>query len=267
MKTIALLLSLLLANEVFTDSSEEDNLLSRKGSEYQQPNQLLGWIDARSKQTLNGTWHYIVDPMNNGLPESIFGGFTKNKTQKDGMELIEYNFENAKQINIPGAWNTQDDRLFFYRGSVWFYKKFIFSKKTSSLTHLYFGGSNFRTKVFLNGHSVGEFIGGYVPFNFEVTDYLVEGDNFLIVQVNNSLNESTIPTQRTDWWPYGGLVDDIYLISTPKKFIQNAFLQLVDHESGRVEIKVKGTSILEGSKLKISIPELGFNYNVWGFLI
>ena len=259
MKTIALLLSLLLANEVLANSSEEDNLLNRKSPEYQKPDQLLGWIDARSKQTLNGTWHYIVDPMDNGLPESIFGGFQKNKIQKDGMELIEYNFENAKKINIPGAWNTQDDRLFFYRGSVWFYKKFTFSKKASLLTHLYFGGSNFRTKVFLNGHSVGEFIGGYVPFNFEVTDYLTEGENFLIVQVNNSLNKSTIPTQRTDWWPYGGLIDDIYLISTPNKFLQNVFLQLVDHESGRVEIKAKGTSILEGSKLKISIPELGFN--------
>ncbi|SVE54992.1 uncharacterized protein METZ01_LOCUS507846, partial [marine metagenome] len=116
-KTIVLLLSLLLANEVFSDSTEEDNSLSRKGPEYQQPNQLLGWIDARSKQALNGTWHYIVDHMDNGLPESIFGGFPKNKTQIDGMELIEYNFEKAKQINIPGAWNTQDDSLFFYRGS------------------------------------------------------------------------------------------------------------------------------------------------------
>ena len=258
MKKIVLMLSLMLSSQAFPNAEEEDNLLSRKSPEYQKPDQLLGWIDSRSKQSLNGTWHYIVDPMDNGLPESIFGGFPKNKIQKDGMELIEYNFEKSNQLQVPGAWNSQDEKLFFYRGSVWFYKKFTFTHKSNSLSHLYFGGSNFRTKVFLNGHSVGEFIGGYVPFNFEVSDYLEEGENFLIVQVNNSLNKSTIPTQRTDWWPYGGLIDDVYLISTPEKFINNVFLQLKDHEKGRVKIKAQGSSNQEGSRLKISIPELGF---------
>ena len=258
MKRLLIVLSLLITNEGFANTGDEENLLSRIGQEYQKADQLIGWIDSRSKQTLNGTWNYIVDPMDNGLPESIFGGFPKNKIQKDGMELIEYNFEKAKQLQIPGAWNTQDEKLFFYRGSVWFYKKFTFTHKSNSLTHLYFGGSNFRTKVFLNGHSVGEFIGGYVPFNFEVSNYLVEGDNFIIVQVNNSLTKSTIPTQRTDWWPYGGLIDDVYLISTPKKFINNIFLQLVDHETGRVEVKAQGSPNQGGERLKISIPELGF---------
>jgi len=258
MKKIVLMLSLMLSSQAFPNAEEEDNLLSRKSPEYQKPDQLLGWIDSRSKQSLNGTWHYIVDPMDNGLPESIFGGFPKNKIQKDGMELIEYNFEKSNQLQVPGAWNSQDEKLFFYRGSVWFYKKFTFTHKSNSLSHLYFGGSNFRTKVFLNGHAVGEFIGGYVPFNFEVSDYLEEGENFLIVQVNNSLNKSTIPTQRTDWWPYGGLIDDVYLISTPEKFINNVFLQLKDHETGRVKIKAQGSSNQEGSRLKISIPELGF---------
>ena len=258
MKKIVLMLSLMLSSQAFPNAEEEDNLLSRKSPEYQKPDQLLGWIDSRSKQSLNGTWHYIVDPMDNGLPESIFGGFPKNKIQKDGMELIEYNFEKSNQLQVPGAWNSQDEKLFFYRGSVWFYKKFTFTHKSNSLSHLYFGGSNFRTKVFLNGHAVGEFIGGYVPFNFEVSDYLEEGENFLIVQVNNSLNKSTIPTQRTDWWPYGGLIDDVYLISTPEKFINNVFLQLKDHEKGRVKIKAQGSSNQEGSRLKISIPELGF---------
>ena len=258
MKRLLIVLSLLIANGGFANTGEEENILSRTGSEYQKADQLIGWIDSRRKQALNGTWHYIIDPMDNGLPESIFGGFPKNKIQKDGMELIEYNFEKAKQLQVPGAWNSQDEKLFFYRGSVWFYKKFTFSHKNNSLTHLYFGGSNFRTKVFLNGLSVGEFIGGYVPFNFEVSDYLVEGDNFLIVQVNNFLSKSTIPTQRTDWWPYGGLIDDVYLISTPKKFINNVFLQLIDHETGRVEVKAQGSSNQEGTRLIISIPELGF---------
>ena len=155
MKRLLIILSLLITNQIVASAGDEENLLSRKALEYQKADQLIGWIDSRSKQTLNGTWHYIVDPMDNGLPESIFGGFPKNKIQKDGMELIEYNFKRAKQLQVPGAWNSQDEQLFFYRGSVWFYKKFSYTLKSNSLTHLYFGGSNFRTKVFLNGHSVG----------------------------------------------------------------------------------------------------------------
>ena len=95
MKRLLIVISLLITNEGFANTSEEENLLSRTGPEYQKADQLIGWIDSRSKQTLNGTWNYIVDPMDNGLPESIFGGFPKNKIQKDGMELIEYSRRKA----------------------------------------------------------------------------------------------------------------------------------------------------------------------------
>ena len=45
------------------------------------------------------------------------------------MELIEYNFETAAKIQIPGAWNAIDEKLFFYRGPVWLYKNLIISLK------------------------------------------------------------------------------------------------------------------------------------------
>ena len=114
MKRLLIILSFLITNQGNANTADEENILARKALEYQKADQLIGWIDSRSKQTLNGTWHYIVDPMDNGMPGSIFGGFPKNKTQKDGMELIEYNFEKAKQLQVPGAWNSQDDKLFFY---------------------------------------------------------------------------------------------------------------------------------------------------------
>ena len=86
------------------DQSDADSFFGREAPIYPSPDHLIGWIDSRQILTLNGEWSYIVDPMNNGLPESSFiGGFPKNKTQKTGMELIEYNFETASKIQIPGA--------------------------------------------------------------------------------------------------------------------------------------------------------------------
>jgi beta-glucuronidase len=241
------------------DQSDADSFFGREAPVYPSPDHLIGWIDSRQIFTLNGEWSYIVDPMNNGLPESsFFGGFPKNKTQKTGMELIEYNFETAAKIQIPGAWNAEDEKLFFYRGPVWLYKKFNHSPKKESLTHLYIEGSNFTTKIFLNGSIVGQFEGGYVPFNFDISEHLKEGENILLVQTDNMLNKSSVPTQKTDWWPWGGIVGDVYIVETPKKFIQNAYLQLNPENLSEALFKLEMHHKTSGQRIKIEIPELQF---------
>ena len=241
------------------DQSDADSFFGREAPVYPSSDHLIGWIDSRQIQSLNGEWSYIVDPMNNGLPESsFFGGFPKNKIQKTGMELIEYNFETASKIQIPGAWNAIDERLFFYRGPVWLYKKFNYSPKKEALTHLYIEGSNFTTKIFLNGSIVGEFEGGYVPFNFNISKYLKEGENILLVQTDNTLNESSVPTQKTDWWPWGGIVGDVYVVETPKQFIQNAYLQLNPDDFSTVLFKLEMNKKSSGHVIKLEIPELQF---------
>ena len=241
------------------DQSDADSFFGREAPVYPSSDHLIGWIDSRQIQSLNGEWSYIVDPMNNGLPESsFFGGFPKNKIQITGMELIEYNFETASKIQIPGAWNALDERLFFYRGPVWLYKKFNYSPKKEALTHLYIEGSNFTTKIFLNGSIVGEFEGGYVPFNFNISKYLKEGENILLVQTDNTLNESSVPTQKTDWWPWGGIVGDVYVVETPKQFIQNAYLQLNPDDFSEALFKLEMNEESSGHKIKLEIPELQF---------
>ena len=241
------------------DQSDADSFFKREAPVYPVPDHLIGWIDSRQILTLNGEWSYIVDPMNNGLPESsFFGGFPKNKIQKTGMELIEYNFETAAKIQIPGAWNAEDEKLFFYRGPVWLYKKFNYSPKKEALTHLYIEGSNFTSKVFLNGSIVGEFVGGYVPFNFNISKYLKEGENILLVQTDNTLNESSVPTQKTDWWPWGGIIGDVYVVETPKQFIQNAYLQLNPDNLSEALFKLEMNEESSGHMIKLEIPELQF---------
>ena len=242
------------------DQSDTDSFFEREAPVYPTPDNLIGWIDSRQIITLNGEWSYIVDPMNNGLPESsFFGGFPKNKTQKTGMELIEYNFETAAKIQIPGAWNAADEKLFFYRGPVWLYKKFKYSPKKESLTHLYIEGSNFTTRIFINGSIVGKFEGGYVPFNFEISKHLKDGENILLVQTDNTLNESSVPTQKTDWWPWGGIVGDVYIVETPKQFIRNAYLQLNPENFTQALFKLEMNNKFAGQEISLEIPELQFS--------
>ena len=253
------------------EQSDAYSFFEREAPNYPSPDNLIGWIDSRRITSLNGEWSYIVDPMNNGLPESsFFGGFPKNKTQKTGMELIEYNFETAAKIQIPGAWNAIDKKLFFYRGPVWLYKKFNYQLKKEAITHLYIEGSNFTTKIFINGSIVGEFEGGYVPFNFEISKYLKDGENILLVQTDNTLNKSSVPTQKTDWWPWGGIVGDVYILETPKKFIQNAYLQLNPEKFSEALFNVEMNQKLSGQRIVLEIPELQFKdefiTNATGFI-
>jgi beta-glucuronidase len=238
-------------------SQDADEFFSRAAPQYNKHDELMGWIDSRQSMNLNGDWHYIVDPMNNGLPEeSFFGGFPQNKLSSEGFELIEYHFENASTMQIPGAWNAHDKSLFFYRGPIWFYKKFNFSQLSDNSTHLYIGASNFNTKVFLNGDIVGSFNGGYTSFNFDITGYLQDGPNILIIQVDNTLSKDSVPTKKTDWWPYGGILGDVLLISTPELFIQNAYLQLSELSTKELLFKAQ-LNLPDQHTVKLSIPELG----------
>jgi beta-galactosidase len=63
-----------------------------------------------------------------------------------------------------------------------------------------FGGVMTAAKVFINGHALGEYKGGYTPFSFELTPRLNwSGDNVLAVEVDS--------TERKDIPPFGGQID------------------------------------------------------------
>ena len=253
---ILLTLCLVHANFIFAQAESAEDFFSQKPPEYAKPSNLIGWIDNREYLSLNGQWKYIVDPMNNGLPEtSFFGGFPENKTQKDGYELIEYNFDQADVINVPGAWNEQKDELFFYQGSIWLFKKFNFNIDPNKLNHLYIGASNFSTKIFLNGERVGQFNSGYTAFNFDISDYLIDGENVLLVQINANLSENSVPTKKTDWWPYGGLVGDVLIVNTPKIFIENAYVQISDLQKKQLNFRAK-LNLNKNMNIELTIDEL-----------
>ncbi len=218
---------------------------------------LLGLIDGRESLSLNGDWRLIVDPMGVGNPGTLFGGFPRNKQALTGMELVEYDFEQAAVVRVPGDFNSQSERLFFYRGPVWYYRTFDAPELTGSRQHLVFGGANFDATVWLNGESVGRYRGGYVPFSFDVSGRLQPGENTLMVRVNNRLSADTVPTARTDWWPYGGLTRDVSIVSTPARYIRNVRVALLDVETRQVDVTIDVEGMPAGTPAGISVPGTG----------
>ena len=216
---------------------------------------VLGFVDARSKQNLNGTWNFLVDPMGVGAPGGFFGGWASTRTPVDEWQLLEYSYPTARQIRVPGDFNTQFEDVFFYRDRVWYQRVVDVVRKADTRYHLWLGGANFDATIFLNGNPIVRHRGGYVPFSIDVTDQLIEGANDLVVWVNNRLGADTVPTERTDWWPYGGLARDVMLVETPSAYIVNAKFELNEDGKG-LQGSVQTRGFNAGDRVNISIPEL-----------
>ena len=58
-------------------AQDTEEFFSRPAPNYPSHDPLIGWIDSRNSQTLNGKWHYIVDPMKNLFLEDF--QLTKSK--------------------------------------------------------------------------------------------------------------------------------------------------------------------------------------------
>ncbi len=215
------------------------------------PSTLINNIPNRTTLSLNGSWHYIVDPYETGLN----GRFYRNAKPRDKQELIEYDFDKSDMLNVPGDWNTQKKELFFYEGPVWYEKSFSYHKREHTRLFVDFGAANYFTRVYLNGEALGEHEGGFTPFNFEITGKIKEGDNFLVVEVNNARRRDAVPALNTDWWNYGGLTRDVVLVEEPETYIQDYVIQLAKGSGQEISGWVQLTESTSEHQVTLEIAE------------
>lgn len=222
---------------------------------------LVGNIYGRQDVTnLAGKWRYIIDQQEIGyydyrMKETPWG-FFQDAHQKSPLELVEYNFDTTDQMDIPGDWNTQDEKLFFYEGTVWFRRTFDYKPQDDKRVILYFGAVNYEAVVYVNGKKQGAHIGGFTPFNFDVTDALKEGQNNVIVKVDNKRKAEGIPTNIFDWWNYGGITRDVLLVSVEKTFIEDYSIQLDKKNWQHIEGWIQLNKAQAGVEIDVKIPEL-----------
>ena len=92
------------------------------------PLELLQNIGSRNTQTLDGLWQAIVDPLENGYYNHRYqpmeNGYFKNAKMESPSDLIEYDFDTDIELMVPGDWNTQMEKLYYYEGTVWYKRSF-----------------------------------------------------------------------------------------------------------------------------------------------
>ena len=219
----------------------------------------LAFTDARAGISLDGPWHVIVDPYENGLidyrSQPRAHGYFDDAKPKDRSELIEYDFARSPTLAVPGDWNTQRPDLLYYEGTIWYQRRFDFAPRAGNRVFVQFGAAAQRATVWLNGKRLGDHEGGFTPFAFEVTGRLVPRGNSIVVKVDNTRRADALPALNTDWWNYGGLTRGVRVVETPPVFVRDALVQLGPDDAGQVRGFVRLDGARAATRVTIDIPE------------
>ncbi len=162
------------------------------------------------------------NPTLTGLDAGMFQDTnTRLKIDLAGKWLAKVEGENKWfEVLIPSAYD--------FTGKVTFRKSFNLSDSIVHDKNLFFVayGINYECQIFVNGQFLTRHIGGYTSFVVRIPDRMLNvGENILEIRVNNELNSrTTIPLRHQVWaWRnYGGIYRDVYILATPKVWIDDA---------------------------------------------
>ncbi|WP_156761476.1 beta-glucuronidase [Microbacterium karelineae] len=170
--------------------------------------------------------------------QRLLDGIWRFRTSTDPAERPwESPLADARDIAVPGSYNDQfaDDAIRMHVGWVWYQREVRIPAgwdgqrilvRIDSATH--------EGRVYVDDALVAEHVGGYMPFEADITDLVSPGRNVrLTIGVNNLLTNETIPPGRVetdalgatrnlgrfDFFNYAGLHRHVRLVATPRERI------------------------------------------------
>ena len=157
---------------------------------------------------LDGIWEMLLDPAGIGEPWGQYQSATlANTTFINDRKTLNY-----RPIQVPGTWTSLPE-MKWYRDKFWYIRRFPWSPSEKERAFLRFEAVNYHARVWLNNNFLGEHEGGYTPFEFEVTQHLKEGGNYLAVKVDPVPGvDSTVPI--TGWTCHPGIIRSVSLYAT-----------------------------------------------------
>jgi beta-glucuronidase len=222
--------------------------------------------DLRPAQSLDGAWHYSVDPYRDG--EAGFHGEEPGRGSRryadvdveaamkaDPTALYEYDMDQSPTATLPSSWLTHAPEMRHYQGLVWYERKFTAQPGPDMRQFLRFGAVNYRATVWLNGKKVGAHEGGFTPFAIEVTGVIRPGENRIVVAADSQSSATTVPPSVTDWENYGGITRSVRLIEVPRTFVDQAWVRLTPDGKIAIDAKLDGTNAAN-QPIALRIPAL-----------
>ena len=230
---------------------------------------------------LNGTWKFRWC----ALPSRVPSGFYADNYNVSSWDNITvpmpwqiYGVRNNKSWDKPLYINTSypftytsDYSVMGSRPSNWTYNESMKNpvgcyRRTFTLpegwtgrkTFIRFNGAGHGYYVWVNGQFAGYAEDSYLPSDFDVTDFVREGENNVSVQVFRFTSGSFLECQ--DYWRLTGITRDVYLWSAPEQRISDFFYYTTSLSAngtsgqGRLQVTLDGSS-LRGMKLQMTFSD------------
>lgn len=131
-----------------------------------------------------------------------------------GRALSELADMHWYDVELPHDWLIGDTKRLYDTGEGWYRRSLdCTAEMLSGNVLLNFDGVYFNSTVFVNGKEAGSWTYGYSAFEHDITGFLREGSNEILVRV---LHESP----NTRWYSGAGIFRDVTLKLRPKTYIR-----------------------------------------------
>jgi hypothetical protein len=213
-------------------------------------------------QNLNGYWLFKADSTNAGLTENW-------QTQTETFD---------KKILVPFSWASPMSEIKMPKVNVGWYSRTFSIENAKNWegknAWLIFCASDFHTTVWLNGKEIGQHSGGYIPFSFNISENLVEGENKLVVRVEDEELQNR-PSGKQYYGNAKGIWQTVYLEARPENYIKNirftpdidnqlvtAEVNLADNTASAVKFSLKGKNNQLGFEGEIPANSKTANFTI-----
>ncbi|KAK1480222.1 beta-glucuronidase [Colletotrichum tamarilloi] len=179
------------------------------------------------------------------------------------------------QVPVPASYNDifADEKIRSHVGWVYYQRQVTVPRGWSPENQRYFlrfDAATHRGRVYVNDKLVADHVGGYTPFEADITSIIKPGERFrLTVAVSSELSWETIPPGKIqtlangkrkqnyqhDFFNYSGLARSVYLCSKPAVSIIDITVvtDIFESRAGKVQYKVETSQPVEDDKVKISV--------------
>ncbi|MDE6728858.1 MAG: glycoside hydrolase family 2, partial [Oscillospiraceae bacterium] len=123
--------------------------------------------------------------------------FSKNPIGTEYSEELKW-----ERVDIPHDWLIYDTKNLYETSTGWYRRRLHVQKDTR--TALRFEGVYMDSRVYVNGTLAGEWKYGYSTFEFDITEYLNDGENLIAVRADYR-------DPNTRWYAGAGIYRKVWL--------------------------------------------------------
>ncbi|MBQ4324483.1 MAG: glycoside hydrolase family 2, partial [Clostridia bacterium] len=184
----------------------------------------------------------LTTPFEEDLASSWETDYPRPQMQREGFTSLsgewDLTLQNKKgaltplgkiRVPFPPESRLSGIRRALRRGEAYIYSRTLLSEQdlAGKRLLLHFGAVDQVATLSVGGREVGTHTGGYLPFTFDITDYLVPGENLLSLTVRDPLDTDLPYGKQTHrrggmWYtPVSGIWQPVWYEVVPQNYIEN----------------------------------------------